>query len=218
MLKGFPEPDYISISESDPAFTRRLCCASSADLPPFAWTDGGAWDFLYMYNRDIIEKRFHQSVPEEDLAAFTGTLRGLLRFMSDMFPRSKIVWINVHPLNNEDLAAKHAWGGGYFQPPLDTTQDSVLFPPLFAQRRLTQHAQALRKTAAEEEVDSLDVSHVVGRDYAAPYLRHLTHGLSSICFIVLETQRLIQFERVLARERYRPPKHAPPCGDGGDDL
>jgi len=184
----------------------------------FVWTDGGAWDFLYMYNRDILEKRFHQSIPEEDLAAFTGTLRGLLRFMTDMFPRSKVVWINVHPLNNEDLAAKHAWGGGYFQPPLDTTKDSILFPPLFAQRRLTQHAQALRKTAAEEEVDSLDVSHAIRRDFAASCGLTTDTYLPSTCSTVLETQRLIQLERVLARERHCSPKHAPASGDGGDDL
>jgi hypothetical protein len=133
LLTDIPEPDYISIS-------------------------GGAWDYLYMFNRDIIEKRFHNSIPEEDLKTFSGRLKGLIGMMGEMFPRSKVVWINMHPLNNVDLGAKHNWGGGYFQPPLDRSVDSVLFPPLFSQRRLAQHAQALRLAAEEEGVDSLDVS------------------------------------------------------------
>lgn len=111
-----------------------------------------------MYNRDILEKRYHHSIPEEDIQAFTGQLRGMFAFLRDYFPTSKLLWINVHPLNNVDLAVKHIWGGGYFQPTLDVTQDSPLLPPLFSQRRLAQHAQALRQVAIEEEVDSLDVS------------------------------------------------------------
>lgn len=124
----------------------------------FVRSGGGAWDFLYMYNRDILEKRYHQSIPEEDIEAFTGQLRGMFSFLRDFFPTSKLLWINVHPLNNVDLAVKHIWGGGYFQPTLDVTKDSPLLPPLFSQRRLAQHAQALRQVAIEEEVDSLDVS------------------------------------------------------------
>lgn len=131
LLADIPTPDYVQIS-------------------------GGAWDFLYMYNRDILEKRFHSSVPAADLEAFGGRLRSLLHFSADMFPTSKIVFVNVHPLNNVDLAVKHIWGGGYFQPPLDTSKDSELLPPLFSQRRLVQHAQTLRRVAEEEEVDTLD--------------------------------------------------------------
>jgi len=170
-----------------------------------------------MYNRDIIEKRFHQSVPEEDLAAFTGTLRGLLRFMSDMFPRSKIVWINVHPLNNVDLGAKHNWGGGYFQPPLDRSQDSVLFPPLFSQRRLAQHAQTLRQAAEEEGVDSLDVSHWLETTddmYRIADDRTILYEPST----VLETQRFVQLGRLLGAQRSRPPWLAATSSDGRDDV
>jgi hypothetical protein len=128
-----------------------------------------------MFNRDIIEKRFHNSIPEEDLKTFTGRLKGLIGMMGEMFPRSKVVWINMHPLNNVDLGAKHNWGGGYFQPPLDRSVDSVLFPPLFSQRRLAQHAQALRLAAEEEGVDSLDVSNNLATSgcYSVSLLVHL---------------------------------------------
>lgn len=171
-----------------------------------------------MFNRDIIEKRFHNSIPEEDLKTFSGRLKGLIGMMGEMFPRSKVVWINMHPLNNVDLGAKHNWGGGYFQPPLDRSVDSVLFPPLFSQRRLAQHAQALRLAAEEEGVDSLDVSNNLatsGRYISTSGLTQITRSTTKI---VLETKRLVQLGRLLGAQRPCTPGRRASDRHGRDDA
>lgn len=173
-----------------------------------------------MFNRDIIEKRFHNSIPEEDLKTFSGRLKGLIGMMGEMFPRSKVVWINMHPLNNVDLGAKHNWGGGYFQPPLDRSVDSVLFPPLFSQRRLAQHAQALRLAAEEEGVDSLDVSNNLTTP--SRYISTRTSGLIQMTRsrrkTVLETQRFVQLGRLLGAQRSRASGRPASDRHGGDDV
>lgn len=147
-----------------------------------------------MFNRDILEHRHHASLPVEDQETFSRQVEGLLNMVGDMWPEAKTVFLEVHPLNSDDLKVKHIWGGGYFNPPLDATQDSPLLPPLFAQRRLVQHSMALKAGAKAAGVDTLDVSCI----RAARDTQRLTRA-----FAVLEAQGLVQRRRLLGTWRCR---------------
>lgn len=60
-----------------------------------------------MFNRDILEHRHHDSLPVEDQVTFSRQVEGLLNMVSDMWPEAKTVFLEVHPLNSDDLKIKH---------------------------------------------------------------------------------------------------------------
>lgn len=69
--------------------------------------NGGAWDFLWMYNRDIRSRQHHDVIPKEDIRAFQGRLKELIAFVRAKFPDAKPLWINPHWLNPVDLNVRH---------------------------------------------------------------------------------------------------------------
>ncbi|KAJ9096755.1 hypothetical protein QFC21_005025 [Naganishia friedmannii] len=119
--------------------------------------NGGAWDFLWMYNRDVKFRQHHDVIPKEDIQTFQLRLKELIAFVRVRFPDAKPLWINPHWLNPIDLNVRHAWAGAYHhKAPLNASEDSPLLPPLFTPRRQTQHHHALSMAAEETGVDIVD--------------------------------------------------------------
>ena len=70
--------------------------------------NGGAWDFLWMYNRDIKFRQYNDVIPQEDLRMFQQRLKELINFVREKFPEAKPLWIDPHWLNPNDLNVRHA--------------------------------------------------------------------------------------------------------------
>ncbi|GHJ88107.1 hypothetical protein NliqN6_4509 [Naganishia liquefaciens] len=136
----------------------RLFDEALPDLKPdFVQMNGGAWDFLWMYNRDIKFRQYNDVIPQEDLRMFQQRLKELINFVREKFPEAKPLWIDPHWLNPNDLNVRHAWSGPYYHmAPLNQTEDSPLLPPLFTPRRQSQHRHALHSAAEETGVDIVD--------------------------------------------------------------
>ncbi|KAJ9105550.1 hypothetical protein QFC19_003532 [Naganishia cerealis] len=136
----------------------RLFEEAIPDLKPdFVQLNGGAWDFLWMYNRDVKHRQYHDVIPKEDIRTFQRRLTELIDYVRFKFPEAKPLWINPHWLNPNDLNVRHAWAGPYLhKAPLNASEDSPLLPPLFTPRRQTQHHHALFLAAEETGIDMLD--------------------------------------------------------------
>ncbi|KAL2207083.1 hypothetical protein CC79DRAFT_1332893 [Sarocladium strictum] len=134
--------------------------------PDMVVLNSGAWDFKFMFRRDVYENRRAIDIEPSELHEYGERLRQCLRLLRQKFSKKKLLFLQMHPFGEDDVNAKWFWAkgikGGHdyginFSPkePNATLVEEKL-PHLFSRRRVSQLASTYRRIAAEEEYDHLD--------------------------------------------------------------
>ncbi|KZO90830.1 hypothetical protein CALVIDRAFT_558448 [Calocera viscosa TUFC12733] len=124
------------------------------------FANSGAWDFKFMYRRELKMRLPSSSIDPEELHGYGERLRKYFRLLRHYFPQQKIVWMQLHPMSSEDEGARWYWAQG-LHPQVNGSQSPNAtivsqLPELFTRRRLAQLGSTYRQVAAEEQVDFVD--------------------------------------------------------------
>lgn len=134
--------------------------------PDMIVVNSGPWDFKFLFKRDIYEHNDGTDIEPGELHEYGERLRNCMRMLHTAFPKSKLIFLQLHPLDSYDIYPKWWWSKemapghkpsvdlGAGQPNL-TNIDKYL-PNLFTRRRVSQLASTYRRVAAEENWDDLD--------------------------------------------------------------
>ncbi|RSH90014.1 hypothetical protein EHS25_001347 [Saitozyma podzolica] len=133
--------------------------------PDMIIANSGAWDFKFMYRRDLLENRKAIDVEPEERHEYGERLRGFLGMLRAAYPTKKVAFLLMHPFRANDLDAKFFWARGLanHRPDLDVNFDGQpdrsieeKLPHLFSRRRVAQMASTYRLVAQQENMDTLD--------------------------------------------------------------
>lgn len=116
---------------------------SDVGIPDVVLINGGAWDFKYMFRRDLSRGENHEYIPENDLKMYATELRKLFQHVRKEFPRAKIMWLGLHEFTDTNIAQEF-WSQGFPKP--------EQYPALFTRRRVQQMQAAYTQAAADENI------------------------------------------------------------------
>ncbi|KAL8278275.1 hypothetical protein RQP46_009307 [Phenoliferia psychrophenolica] len=91
---------------------KQLLPSLKSSPPDMLVVNMGAWDFKWMYRRDLFHHRKHDSIPQADLVEFAARLRLYFGLLQEACPTSKLVWMEMHPFSSNDTRAKWFWSAG----------------------------------------------------------------------------------------------------------
>lgn len=128
--------------------------------------NSGAWDFKFMFRRDLFENNRAEEIEPAELVEYGERLRECMGMLRDAFPKKKLVFLQMHPFRSDDVAARWFWAKGmkgghdygidFSSKTPDTNAVEEKLPHLFTRRRVSQLASTYRRVAAEENFDDLD--------------------------------------------------------------
>lgn len=143
--------------------------------------NSGAWDFKFMFRRDLAENNKADIIEPDELREYGERLRQCMRMLREAFTGKKIVFLQMHPFSGHDVDARWFWSkgmkGGHdygidfsAKTPNATIVEDKL-PHLFTRRRVSQLASTYRRVAAEEAFDDLDYWKIAGATDEGMFIR-----------------------------------------------
>ncbi|KAJ9094709.1 hypothetical protein QFC21_005866 [Naganishia friedmannii] len=74
--------------------------------PDLIVLNSGAWEFKYMYRRDLKQGLKAYDIQWDELHELAERLKGAINLIRDLWPDAELVWVDVQPFDTNDFGAR----------------------------------------------------------------------------------------------------------------